>query len=282
MRTFVVALAALLVTPGLSAAQLACGDVVETAVVSLGGDLDCTGQPGAALTLTRATLKLNGFTVRGAEGIQCAEACKVLGPGTVENSTKSGIWSNLWFATRYTIVKVTIRNNALWGMAGFVGATDGQSELVLRDSIVEGNGLSGIFADAKATVLRSTVRGNGTANGGAGIAVLHGRAVVSRSTVENNADEGIYVRDDARVIGTTVTGNGSGGVVAGTFGCSTASAVKAFRATITGNASGACAAGDCADIVACTAPRLTATICDHSHQLASGLPGDDWNVCALD
>jgi hypothetical protein len=39
-----------------------------------------------------------------------------------------------------------------------------------------------------------------------------------------------------------------------------------------------------ADLATCgTAPHIAGTAsCDHSYVRGSGIPGDDWNVCALD
>lgn len=270
-----------LLTARVAAAAIACGQEVEKAAVTLSGDLDCTGHLGAAVILINAKLKLNGFTVRGGEGIKCAASCDVTGPGVVEQSSESGIWSNLWFKTRYRISKVTIRNNALWGVAGFVAPTHGQSTIVLRDSLVESNGLSGIFGDSKISVVRSVIRDNGTLNGGAGVAALHGSVIVSNSEVAGNLGEGIVARDDARVRGSTIKGNSFGGVVAG-FSCFSQGRALVVGSEVTENTSPACTAGDCADVASCRSPRVLKSTCDTSHQIASGSPGTNWNACRLD
>jgi hypothetical protein len=283
MRAVVTAFVALLLVASVRTAdaQLACGDVIERKIVSLTGDLDCTGFPDRTLVLHRATLKLNGFTVRGGEGINCAASCRVIGPGVVENSTESGIWSNLWFATRFTLSKVTVRNNALWGVAGYISASNGQSVVVVRDSLIESNGLSGIYADVKATVVRSTIRGNGTFNGGVGVALRQGDAVVSGSTIEDNLGQGVWARGNVRLVGSTVTGNELGGVFADET-CSDAGRATVIGSTVTGNSSPGCAAGECADVESCVAPKVVRSTCETSHRAGSGSPGDDWNVCALD
>lgn len=262
-------------------AQPACGDTQERGVVALAADLDCTGSPGPAIVLSNATLKLNGFAVRGGDGVVCAGRCKVAGPGVVENSAKSGIWSNLWFATRYTITKVEVRNNALWGVAGFVGASEGQSRITLSDSVVEGNGLTGVFGNDRIVVARSEIRGNGTSNGGAGVFASRGSVKLVKSMVQDNLGVGVSAFQDASLTTSTVTGNAEGGVIAGQA-CFVAGRAAVGRSTVTGNATGACAPGECADVASCAVPIVRGTTCDTSHQIASGLPGDDWNVCASD
>lgn len=270
--------ALLLALPGAARAQVACGDVIEGGRVKLTADLDCTGQALPAVTLVKATLLLEGFTVRGGQGIKCAERCTVQGPGVVENSSASGIWTDLWYKTKFHVRKLTVRNNALWGVAGYLGVTPGQSEVHVFDAIVEGNGLTGVLGDRKVNVGGSTVRNNG----GAGVAALSGRVAVGRSQIRDNAGVGISASGDAGVFATVISGNGEGGALAG-IGCSDARGrVELKYATVEGNATGSCAPGACADVDSCARPKVRRSTCGTSHRVASGLPGENWGICALD
>lgn len=175
-----------------------------------------------------------------------------------------------------------MRNSALWGVAGYVGPAESQSEVHVFKSLVEGNGLSGVFADRRAGVGGSTIRNNGIVNGGAGVEVGRGKATISRSTIQGNHGPGVIAFLDAAVAYSTVNGNEGAGVVGGDRCLDPDSRADVKLSTALGNESPTCAPGDCADVASCARPRVRRTTCGTSHRVASGSPGESWGTCALD
>ncbi len=144
-----------------------CGQVVSGKGV-LSADLDCTGFPAAAVTLTKgAKLDLAGFTLTGgdADAIFCEHSCTVLSSstqtGVVQNATGSGIgtFSNVCCDNVVKrVVNVRITGN---GGSGVSTMVIGDQKVVIKDSEITSNGLDGATGGKKLSVKRSTISNNG-------------------------------------------------------------------------------------------------------------------------
>lgn len=142
------------------------------------------------------------------------------------------------------------------------------------------------WSDKTLKIRNVTVSNSALGHGISAIAVI-AKIVARDVTVIGNAGSGLDSSHLVRLKGGTVTGNGTYGVRAGpsVLGGKEGKVV-ARGASISGNG----VAPECGDSVQCAdvataarkAPRLRDTTCDTSYQLGSGVPGLDWDVCALD
>jgi hypothetical protein len=147
--------------------------------------------------------------------------------------------------------------------AGIVGT----GRLILRSVTVQGSLGDGVVAinrngKGKVTIIDSTIAGSA----GNGV-TFDRRASVIRSNVVGNALHGVAVSQDAR------NDCARGRVIA-----------KASRFADNGRDGDCGPAEVCADVATCTAreAKLSATTCEHSRQLGSGMPGSSCGVCDFD
>jgi len=251
-----------------------CGQEVK-GFASLAGDLDCTGFAGNAVTLHGGKLYLNGHTlIGGAVGVYCDGNCKVYGPGAVSGSTGIGI---LAFGVPLQLTQVDVTNHAV------AGAECSKTCRITGPATVSGNG-SGIRAGTTVHVRGMTITGNqrgvDASNNG-----VHARALLFDSTVTGN-DVGAIADRLVKTVNTTITGNRLFGIYAGNGSCTKKATATVKGGTVSGNGTdaGCGTTVACADLGTCGAAPLLAggATCDHSYANGSGIPGTDWDVCALD
>jgi hypothetical protein len=280
-RAALVALLLAFVAPpaGADTSVTTCGQEVS-GHGSLDADLNCAGQD-PAVTIHSGSLIMNGHTITGGGGVFCDGPCKVIGPGTVTGSTFMGV--NAVNSTA-KVRQVDLTNNM------FAGVLCAGSCKVDGPATIRGNE-SGIWHGGKAIVRNVTITGNSfRATDGSNVAG-NTRIDLYDSTITNNG-AGIYAQGNVKIVDSTVTGNGLYGVSAGdventpsSSHCEQKALVMLVGSTVTGNGTNPnCGNTDpCFDVGSClVAPRLKETTCGHSYQQASGIPGDDWDVCALD
>ena len=149
--------------------------------------------------------------------------------------------------------------------------------------VISGNLGGGIRAAAKLTVRNVSIINNSydaiDAANNAGSS-----SVDLRDVIVTGNDFGVSVQSRAKILYTTISNNARGGLSVGSYQCPSKTAVGIKGSTIINNANdAACGVTKaCADIDSCTKPRVGYTSCDHSHDLDSGIPGADWDVCGLD
>jgi hypothetical protein len=216
-------LAALLLISAIPAAAHAatliteCGQEVVGDDAVLEADLDCSTHDGHALILERATLTMNGFTIRGnpdligptgaGEGVSavhCPYSCTIIGPGTVTGAA----------------------GGTASGQRCCVGEAISGDKVRASDITIEGNGGSGIGANLRLTLDRCIIRNND------GYGVLWGnRATIRDTVIENNGIAGAWNwgQLSLKLERSTVTGNQGQGVIA-------PGALKIVDSEITGNA----------------------------------------------
>jgi hypothetical protein len=270
-----VAVVLLLASPaGAQTVVSTCGQEVH-GFAALNADLDCTGFPNHAVTIHGGKLNLNGHTLTGGVvSVFCDGNCQVIGPGMVTGSTGIGI---IAFGVPFKMTQVDVTNHPIMGVECFKACK------LLGPGTISGNG-TGVRAGTMARLRSVSVSGNNTGidavNDG-----LRGRALIHESTISGNR---IGVTADVLVksLNSTITGNAQYGISVGNESCTRKGLATLKAGTATGNGTdpdcGTTIA--CADVATCgTAPHLAGmATCDHSYVRASGIPGSDWNVCALD
>lgn len=113
---------------------------------------------------------------------------------------------------------LTFRHTTITG--GTAGGIVGGGDVLVEDSVVEGNTSGGITAyTGTATIVRSTLHGNSGGAGG-GLGAIH--VVVENSTISGNdatTGGGVWADQSATIVNSTVSGNtasaSGGGVYAG-------------------------------------------------------------------
>jgi hypothetical protein len=266
MRTIgtLAAAAALMTTSASFAATIpvtTCGQLVR-GTGQLTADLDCSADPGAAVTL-QGRLLLNGFTLTGHAGsdvVSCETgACRIVGPGTVTGGT-DGVRSDRGARIEAGAV--------VTGNAGDGVRTDKTAKVI--DATVSANGGDGVRSKTTAVLSGATITGNA----GDGVRT-DGTATVKGSTVSGNGGDGIHSEKNAKAMKlSTVAGNGFDGV----------RGVRALLigATATGNGTNpACGVTDeCADLASDLFPAVKgASTCGTSRNTDLG---GTWGVCSLD
>ena len=276
-RIWLVALAVVLLATRASAQTTVttCGQEVK-GFASLAADLDCTGfQGGPNVTLHGGKLSLGGHTLTGGTiGVYCDGNCKIEGPGTITGSALIGI---IAFGVPLKLTQVDVTNHAQMGIECW------ESCGILGPATISGNG-TGIRSGGTTRLRSVTLTGNQTgilaANNGA-----RARALLFDSTVSAN-EVGVVADLLVKSTNTAVTGNSRIGISAGAAGCPRRAHASLKGGTATGNGTdpGCGTTLACADVATCgSAPHLAGgATCDHSYANGSGIPGTDWDVCALD
>jgi hypothetical protein len=274
------ALVPLLLAPSSAAAASVvvdtCGQEVRGHGV-LNADLDCTGTTDFAVRIQAGSLTMNGHTITGGYGVRCDGPRKVNGPGTITGSTFLGVQGS---GSTTKVRQVDVTNNEEGGVACAASCkVDGPAT-------ISGN-LIGIWHVGKLIGRNLTITGNHF-RGTDGQNVPRNTRVDLYDSVVTNNGEGVYALGNVKIVDSTVTGNGRYGVSAGDVDgsdCVQKAIVKLAGSTVTGNGTdSSCGTTEaCFDVGTClAAPRLKASTCEHSYQHASGIPGDDWDVCTLD
>jgi hypothetical protein len=247
----------------------------------LNADLDCTGVDDYAVQIHHGRLNLNGHTITGGFGIHCDGPCKVVGPGTVTNSTHFGING---MNTSLKVSQVNLTDNAVFGAQCFGTCK------IEGPATISGNGV-GIRNAGTLNGRNLTITGNLRAvDGGNNDGTT--RVRLRDSSVTGNGS-GVHSHGGVKLLNTTVTGNGTSGASAGTtdfsrpegIHCPRKALVMLYGSTVTGNHTDPeCGVTKvCFDVATCLeAPRLHDSTCEHSYAMASGNPGTDWDVCTLD
>jgi hypothetical protein len=199
MRTTVLAAGLLTVAMSgrVSAATISTCGQVANGHAELAGDLDCSAFDGTAVTISKGTLFLHGFTLTGHAGravVHCDKGCKISGPGTITGGGK---------------------------------AVEGGSPVRVYDMTITGNTLA--VTGTNVRVLRSSITANGSPNMDPLYALsggVHGshRVVVTQSSIQNNLNFGVATATAVVGRGCTIVNNGdnpdcTAGAFALSLGC---------------------------------------------------------------
>jgi hypothetical protein len=150
---------------------------------------------------------------------------------------------------------------------------------------VSGNG-TGIQAATLVKIRALTLSGNDV-----GIVAVnadqHGRALVYDTSVITGNRIGVLADRFVKMVNSSITANTEIGIRAGLGDDCPHKGLATIKAgTVTGNGTDAGCGTTvvCADLATCTtAPHVAGgATCDHSYVIGSGIPGSDWDVCALD
>jgi parallel beta helix pectate lyase-like protein len=216
--------------PGIPAPTMKTLDEVEpcTLISAHGFTIDAPGsycltkdlnaeddeRDGIVIKASNVTLDLRGFTIAGRiggaeRGIFGSETllAVVIRNGTVSGWAGGGIVMSQASDSRFENLRV-LENAG----SGIVVGADNQ----ITDCMIQGNqGLRGIEVGARASILRSTITGNGNvANplAGHGILVSGGNATISDSTIAANLGNGITDATDSNIRGCHIASNGGDGI----------------------------------------------------------------------
>jgi hypothetical protein len=259
----------------------------------------------------RGVLYRSDVSENRGSGLLANRAAKIV-DSTVNGNGSIGVVS---FESRITARGSEFRDNTAEGLAaagnarvtactivanGSTGVNVEGRRITLRDSVVTDNGFNGLlalFGDVVAS--GSTVSRNGRSG------ILGNHVSVRDSVISDNAGdgaEGIVTRLASSVLtgnalagasaidglltamGVTAQGNGNAGLYSdgpftGTCG------LRLIDSSVTNNDNdpGCGITMACADLVSCRAPSVRGdSTCETSYQLGSGIPGDNWDVCALE
>jgi len=246
----------------------ACGQTVAQGRAHLAADLDCSGFDGAAISLGRARLNLNGFTLTGSaltpgDGtatVVCAERCDVRGPGTIQGG-------DIGIAHSGPFGAVLVR------------------DLTVRDAL--GAGIVG----PNVKVRGADIHGNGLLTGGCGVVVGDGRLKMQDSSVHENGcgidSLGTSTHSVVAVKRSQIISNlwlSSAGVLFGIRGGN----VRVSDSSVSSNVrqlppyGGRCGPEACGDIVTHgEPPRLKNVACEISVD-GSVSPPVGWGLCPKD
>jgi len=180
----------------------ACGQTVPVrGKARLVTDLICPPGAPAIVLGNKARLRLDGHTVSGgSRGIECAESCKIHGPGSLTGA-QVGIFAQS--AGRVKVKDVDVSGNSDFGIQVLTGDA-GLAKLTALDVVASGNGSTGI-------VVNPYLRGrNITANDNGGEGVRTCLAVIKNLQANNNAGQGL-VGCGAKLTASTLTGNDAAG-----------------------------------------------------------------------
>jgi len=266
----------LLLATGASAQTVlsTCGQEIKGFAI-MTADLDCTGFGGHAVDIHGGKLDMQGHTLTGGNGgIFCDGNCKVIGPGTVTGSTGIGINA---LESPIRVQEVDVTDHAIYGVQCGKGCN------LNGPMTISGNDV-GVRAGTTAKLRVVTLSGN-TIGVDASDNNVRGHALLFDSTVSGNV-VGISADKIVKTSNTAITGNTEIGVTVGDASCTVKGLATIKGGSVTGNGTdpdcGTTVA--CADLATCnTAPHLAGgATCDHSYVNGSGIPGSDWDVCALD
>ena len=184
-----------------------CYNLVQDAIGELTANLNCSTFGPTIVSLERATLRLNGFTITGistptvgmtAGVVHCRSKCRIEGPGAivggeaavtgsyarviVENVTMRDalkVGANVYGESRARFTNVTIESSA--GCA-YIG-----EDLLLRESLVTGN-QCGVYSSGTLRVVDSEVSDN-TGSPDSHYGVFAGKPRISGSTLFGNSPD---------------------------------------------------------------------------------------------
>ncbi|HSP96733.1 MAG TPA: thrombospondin type 3 repeat-containing protein [Candidatus Dormibacteraeota bacterium] len=254
--------------PGRAAAAsvpvTACGQTVAKGRAHLVADLDCSAFDGPALTLGRARLDLDGFTLTGTSvtpgdgtaTVDCLERCDLRGPGTIAGG-------DVGIAHTAALGKVLVR------------------DLTVRDAYGEG------IIGPNVKIRNADIFGNGLVTGGCGVLVGSGWLKMKDSQLHENGCGIDSFGTLVSVSGSTVLSNLRTSPTSVLFGIR-GSDVR-VRDSLLGNNvrqippyGGRCGVEACGDIITSGGPpRLTAVECEISVD-GSVSPPVGWGLCAKD
>lgn len=258
-----------------------------TGDAELMGDIDCTGSEIPAVTISKGSLALNGFAIKGGiVGVLCQHACRATGPGTILDA-EMGI-------SAYGALKVTdvdVDGSEYIGIQCFqscsvTGGTLRNSGDPQDPRIGDGEGIR----STKVLKLgRVTITNNGYGAIARSYPKHHGKLLASNSSFNGNGI-GVVADKSAKLTDSSASGNLVAGVLIGDFlyeePCpDSPKTVQLKNTTATGNGTGdGCGTTrSCADLVTCRKPKLDAlSTCGTNRDAASGIPGSDWDVCSAD
>jgi len=180
----------------------------------------------------------------------------------VQRTTITGAGETGVLTETARLVETTVTASAADGVAG--------EALKVFDSTIRGNSAAGVFLTGISETRRANLK-------------------MKRSIVSNNADGvlgdgadfnlGVLHGKNIVVAGSTITGNARFGLK------SDLGAVTAVRSDVRANGTDVtCGISQaCADLAGSVSPRVSSPAdCDTSYVLDSGIPGVDWEICALD
>jgi len=269
---------------------------------SFSGDAALAGSCVGDIVVRGGSLNLAGHTVRGT--VQCdADYCEIYSDPPNGNVTGFGAGGSVGiragagaadgagsvavdgvivsgFGTGVAGANVQLSNSLVAGNLAY--GVDAYVGIEAVSSIISINGGGGLHARMGGVSVDDT---QVTENGGNGVRALEG-VIVTGSTIADNAGDGVQnFSAPAIVVDSTVTGNGGHGVRSDDSDCFPADDLDLVNTVVTGNGLGDDCGETraCADVVACNPPLLRrGTSCDTSYQMMSGLPGMNWQACALD
>jgi len=178
---------------------------------------------------------LNGYTIRMtapfSTGVLCGGKVRIIGPGTITNTTGTGLGVE----------------------------TSGRRSIRLEGVTITGSE--------------------------EGVGSVEGRITLIDTTMDGTTGPGAVGRRVVKLKNSTVTGSGTNGIEMGSEDCRKGR-IKLKNSAVTGSGQDTAVCGvsqACADLASCKRPSVKReSVCDTSHDLASGFPGTSWGVCALD
>ena len=262
MRQVLAALAALVIlAPTAHAVDItACGaQIPKREAGVLLNDLVCTTELSVVSVGENATLRLNGFSISGADniGIYCrGKRCTIEGPGEIRDSDAAAIFVDE--RTKLFLRDVDVRNVDI-GVQTF-GL---RSKIDLTNVLIDNASERAISAN-KARLQGVTITGSAATGGWAmNTDRLRGDDVV----VSNNFGRGIFAAAKLKVSRLTANGNQDEAIDA-------QGRVILIDSELTGNDAG----GDGVDLRSEDRPKLRSTVCG----MSSDDKGGNWGVCTND
>jgi parallel beta-helix repeat protein len=236
-------LALTLATPGISAAQVGCGDTVGPGeTVTLTADVGPCDGINAAIIVDSATLDLGGHTVSCADGNADDDVpygIVLIGKkAAVRNGTVAGCWHGVVAAGsgKHTVEGITVTasfqdgvyvaedsaKNRISGITAVANLDDGfeirGAKNAVSSSVAQDNGEDGI--DLVDGVANKVTGNTSSGNADDGIDVGGLRNKVTGNTVTANGGVGITVHGARnKILGNTVSGSGAGVDLFSADGC---------------------------------------------------------------
>ncbi len=277
-----------------------CGQIVpEGTVAHLTADLDCGSVAGAFLG-AGAAIDLAGFTLHGSPnppfgtyGVTCAGRCTLQGPGSIEGFSDA-INSNQHAAIR--VLGATIKGSHFRGIETL-------GHVILVDATFVGNAGESIYTGGPVSAKNTTFAGNGAGISGLSVKVsdstfvgsstgvnADAKATVRRSSFTSTgiamqgyklvANDCTFDQGNTALNGTTVKVAGSQ-ITHMVLDGIDAVRLRIFGSSVTGSGSG-CTPDPrfpCADLSTREMPVVVDTTCDRSVAWQTHQP---WGVCTQD